>query len=706
MAETASSRTRMLSGVFWVAMAAAVIYFTINYVGVVGNVVVVLLGFGSVVLVHEFGHFIIAKLGGIKVEAFSIFMPPTLLGIRKTQAGFQFRFLPSLYSQKEEEPADPTRGSGAEQIEETEYRIGVFPFGGYVKLLGQEDTGPVKQVNDPRSFANKSVGIRAAVIAAGVIFNVISAAIIFMVVFLVGIHLPPAVVGDVIPKSPAARAGLQPGDEVLMIDGKTKDLDFSNILVTAALSNANEPVPITVRHPDGSIKETTLVAESLPGSLFRDFGIASPLSLTVAPIAEPNILRERTGLMPGDRVVAVGGKKADHYWDLAKVVRETLTPTIGLTAERPKDGRSAEIVRTELPLDWTVSENGDVKSEADLSHVYSMVPRIRVMDVDKDHRSSAKADAPEKDTSHLRPGDIILAAGQTENPTYKELRDITSEYDRKSLPIQVLRTDSNGVEQTLTVNVTPKHEAGAGRVVIGFLPALDAKHAVVAKTVATEGGQAALDIPRGARIVSVNQKPVSSFYDVVAEVQRWQGQPVTVQYQLDAQAEGGVTLPGALTGKPVSVESAMAESVPFKPMDRLYQAKDPVNAIGMGYRRTCTFIAQTYVTLARLFGRLISPRNLMGPVGIITVSYQLVAQQPFVNYIYFLGLISATIAVVNFLPVPPFDGGLIVLMLIEKIKGSALSERTQGILAYAGWAMVLMLLIYVTFNDIVRSFFS
>jgi regulator of sigma E protease len=122
----------------------------------------------------------------------------------------------------------------------------------------------------------------------------------------------------------------------------------------------------------------------------------------------------------------------------------------------------------------------------------------------------------------------------------------------------------------------------------------------------------------------------------------------------------------------------------------------------MGYRKTWSFIAQTYITLRRLIGGLISPKNLMGPVGIIRVSYQIVAQQPFVNYLYFLGLISATIAVVNFLPIPPFDGGLIVLMLIEKIKGSALSERTQGILAYAGWAMVLALLVYVTFNDIVR----
>jgi regulator of sigma E protease len=695
MTEMAKSRTMLLNGLFWVALAAAAVYLLVLHVSVVSNVVVVLLGFGSVVLVHEFGHFIIAKLGGIKVEAFSIFMPPTLVGIRKTKAGFKFRVLPSLTSHGDEE--------SPEQAEETEYRIGLFPFGGYVKLLGQEDTGPVKQVSDPRSFANKPVSIRAAVIAAGVTFNVISAALIFMIVFLIGIKLPPAVVGDVVPRSPAARAGLQPGDEVLKIDGQTKDLDFSNILIAAALSRANAPVPITVRHLDGSEEETALVAESLPGSQFRDFGITQPLSLKIAQVRpDPNVLYERTGLKPGDTIVAVNGRKVDHYWDLSKILRETPTPRIQMTAERPKGSQGTELVQIELPLDWSVSDNGDVKVEADLSHVYSMVPRLRVMDVDKERGNGAE---PE-DTAHLKAGDIILAAGQTKNPTYKELRDITTEYEGKPLPLQVLRTDANGVERTLMVNVKPKRDPGADRVIIGFLPTLDAAHAVGAKAVPTEGTPGALDIPRGARIVGVNQKAVASFYEVIAEVQRWQGQPVTLQYRLDDQAEGGVTLPATLTGRPVNVASVLAEPVPFKPMDRLYQAKDPLNAIGMGYRRTWTFVAQTYVTLKRLIGGLISPKNLMGPVGIITVSYQIVAQQPFTNYIYFLGLISATIAVINFLPIPPFDGGLIVLMLIEKVKGSALSERTQGILAYAGWAMVLLLLIYVTYNDIYRSFFS
>jgi regulator of sigma E protease len=126
----------------------------------------------------------------------------------------------------------------------------------------------------------------------------------------------------------------------------------------------------------------------------------------------------------------------------------------------------------------------------------------------------------------------------------------------------------------------------------------------------------------------------------------------------------------------------------------------------MGYRRTVMFIVQTYVTLQRLIGGLVSPKEFMGPVGIIAFSYRIVVEQPLVNYFYFLGLISACIAVINFLPMPPFDGGIIVLLLVEKIKGSALSERTQGVIAYVGWALVGGFLLYVTFNDIIKNFFS
>ena len=149
-----------------------------------------------------------------------------------------------------------------------------------------------------------------------------------------------------------------------------------------------------------------------------------------------------------------------------------------------------------------------------------------------------------------------------------------------------------------------------------------------------------------------------------------------------------------------AIKTDFTEFIPFEDLKRRYKADGPVNALIMGYRKTIMFIAQTYVTLKRLVGGLVSPKNLMGPVGIITFSYRIVSEQPLVYYIYFLGLISAVIAVFNFLPLPPLDGGLVVLLLVERIKGSALSEKAQAIVAYTGWALILTLILFVTYNDI------
>ena len=96
--------------------------------------------------------------------------------------------------------------------------------------------------------------------------------------------------------------------------------------------------------------------------------------------------------------------------------------------------------------------------------------------------------------------------------------------------------------------------------------------------------------------------------------------------------------------------------------------------------------------------------NLMGPVGIVTISYQVAAKRPFVYQLYLLGLISACIAVLNFLPLLPFDGGHIVFLLVEKVKGSPVNERVQRVILQAGWVLVGVLILYVTFNDILRIF--
>jgi regulator of sigma E protease len=707
--------------IIFAAVVVVALYFIVRNASAFGNVLLVLLGFGAVILVHEFGHFIVAKLSDIKVEAFSIFMPPTLLGVQRKENGIRIRILPDIFPKEAKEAKEGEEGeeseesdegalcvtiSGKGKASETEYRVGLIPFGGFVKMLGQEDTGPVKSSDDPRSFANKPASTRAAVLAAGVCCNVISAVIIFMVVFLIGINLTPAVVGEVAPGSPAARVGIKAGDEVIEVAGKSEDLDFSNIGISAALSGRNEKVSLKVRHEDGSIEDYALVAEEMQtvtGEM-RLFGIGIPTNLTVAKLAEDdaNDLYTKTGLLSGDRVISANGKDVNSSWELSDLIQNALTPEVTLGVERKGDLGKPEVVTTQIPLDWFITNTSNIESESELSHVYSMVPRLRITGFIDTHASNFENEVS------LKPDDVIVAVGNFENPTLIEMRSVVKENEGKELPIKVMRTSATSGQEILTFNVTPIKPAGSDEVMIGIEMTLDARQPVVAKTIDIDGGPEKLNIPRGAAITAVDGTPVSSLYDVVREIRKYSGERITINWRINEEVAGSVALNVGAGEEGITVASYSNEIrlIPFEKLERLYKASGPIDAIVMGYRRTVMFVAQTYVTLRRLIGGLVSPKNLMGPVGIISLSYRIVADQPTIYYVYFLGLISAVIAVFNFLPLPPLDGGLVVLLLVEKAKGSAISERVQGIIAYAGWALIGTLILYVTFNDIVRTFFS
>jgi regulator of sigma E protease len=673
----------------------AVVYLIVRNISLFGNVLLVLLGFGAVVIVHEFGHFIVAKLSDIKVEAFSIFMPPTLLGIQRTESGLRFRILPKLFPKKDSDSDDSqlslTVGRPG-RAGETEYRIGLVPFGGFVKMLGQEDTGPVKENDDPRSFANKAVGIRMAVISAGVFFNLISAIILFVVVFLVGIRLTPPIVGGVAPNSPAALAGIMPGDEIIEVGGKRGNLDFGDIRVAAALSGGNEEVSLKVRR-GAEVLDFAVAAERKQTTMGEQkvFGILPADTRTVAqlPESDANTLFERTGLKPGDRIRAVNGKEVYNGWELKDILDDTF-------AERTDPvSNKIESFDVEIPLSLLAVNPYEAGYESSLGDVYLMHPRLKVTDIVDDS-------AADKAATPLQSGDIVVEIADTENPTYEEMRKITTEYENKELTIKVLRKDTDGIERTLTLAVMPRRSEDGERVLIGVGIVRDLEHAVVAGTVTAGESTPMAAIPSGALITTVNGVGVSDFYDIAREIGKNLGRSITIAYVLGDAVADSVVLTEQEAEKLVPVKSVFAEIIPFEPLERLYRASGPVDAVVMGYKKTLKFIAQTYVTLKRLIGGVVKVKDLTGPVGIMAISYRIVTERPFIYYLYFVGLISAIIAVMNFLPLAPLDGGWIVFLLVEKFKGSALSERVQGAIVYTGWALIGALLLYVTFNDFVR----
>jgi regulator of sigma E protease len=298
----------------------------------------------------------------------------------------------------------------------------------------------------------------------------------------------------------------------------------------------------------------------------------------------------------------------------------------------------------------------------------------------------------------LEAGDIIVRAGDVNNPTYLELREETASHAKQELELEVLRADANGVENVVEVTVVPYYAADSNRAMIGIGVLLDGEHAVVAKTVREDGPA----IPRGARIETVDGAEVETWYEVTRELRRNEGQRVTIAWRVDDVVAGDVAVELANLEEQISVMSVMMTALPFAPLERTYKASGPIEAIGMGYKKTIWFIKTTYVTLLRLVKGMVSPKLLSGPVGIIRMSYEIVAEKPIVYHMFFLGLISSAIAVFNFLPLPPLDGGLIVLLLVEKIKGAALTEKTQAVIAYGGWILIGMLFLYVTFNDIMN----
>lgn len=702
--------------IFWILAVALVLYLVVKNIGAFTTWFKVLLGFGAMIIVHEFGHFIAAKLLGIKVDGFSIGFPPTLLGIMRTENGYRIRVLPRTT----EEGVEPSQAcsftvGGKCKAGETEYRIGLIPFGGYVKMLGQEDIGEVKATDDPRSYANKPVSSRMAVIAAGVAFNALSAVILFMTAFLVGIELPPAQVGNVIPGSPAALANLQPGDEVVEVDGKSKNLDFSDIGIAAALSGENQTIPLKVRRRDGSIEQLSLIAGRVPGSGMKVFGIEQPFSLKIAELTvnDAKKLREQTGLQPGDRVISVNGQDVQYLWQLEGIAAESFKPQLSLLVERKAKGEEAKLVESEIPVRLSFSDSYEIEAESELHHICSMVPRLRIESVSEprvclpervvalfDRMVGAESESQVEPA--LKEGDVILSAGGVDNPTYYELREVVTAHEGKDLAVTVLRADVNGVERMVGIDVRPRLQNE--RVVIGVRVMLDAEHPVVAKTIPFEGEAEGLAIPRGATITEVNGKAVENFFQIIELIKRKSSGDVKIGYRLGESRVKNVVFRGDDPESLITTRPMPGEFLPFAPLEKLYRADGPVDAVVMGFRKTGMFIAQTYATLRSLIHRDVSARELMGPLGILHLSYQVVVAQPPIYHVYLIGLMSACIAVFNFLPLPPLDGGHVVFLLIEKLKGSALNFKVQAAFIYAGWTLIATLFIYVTFNDILRIF--
>ena len=142
-------------------------------------------------------------------------------------------------------------------------------------------------------------------------------------------------------------------------------------------------------------------------------------------------------------------------------------------------------------------------------------------------------------------------------------------------------------------------------------------------------------------------------------------------------------------------------SLAFGQLKVRVQADTPMQAIGLGITKTHQFMVQTYITLARLFQGSVKAKHLRGPVGILDEGRR-IAKRGWSYLMFFLGLISVNLVVINFLPIPIVDGGLMVFLIIEKIKGSPVSAKVQTAAMVVGLALIATVFAVTLFYDVSR----
>jgi len=287
-----------------------------------------ILAIAILVAVHEWGHYIVARMAGVKVLRFSI--------------GFGRPLWTRKYGQ-----------------DQTEFCISAIPIGGYVKLLDERDCA-VTLTEQGRAFNRQSIPVKTAVLAAGPLLNFLFAIVAYWCMYMAGVPGLKPVIGEVEPETVAARAGLRAGDAIRAVGGRdvaTWEGAVLEILgqmldegtIELAVSGEDQSKRLVVMSVAG--RETELTE---PGQLFVGLGIApwSPVVPAIIDQLTPGGPAQRAGLKTGDEVVAADDETIASWTEWVHFIRER--PEQRITATIVRDGREQ---RLEI-LTGAAEENG------------------------------------------------------------------------------------------------------------------------------------------------------------------------------------------------------------------------------------------------------------------------------------------------------------------------------------------------------------
>ena len=648
----------------------------------------VAIGLGFVIFVHELGHFLVAKACGVKCEKFYIGFDINGWSLGKFTWG------------------------------ETEYGIGILPLGGYVKMLGQDDnpaaaareaqrakeiiesgdlppepTADPHPAWDPRSYPAQTVPERMAIISAGVIMNVIFAVLLAAWAFGLGVQELTCEVSSVRPGGAAWRAGLRTGDDIIAIGSKTEPV-FTDLQKGVTLGDPVKGIDFTVRRPsDDSERTVTLHPDTDLG--IPTVGVTSPFSVTFPDNLEPGLpgaaARAKPAFEAGDTIRAVDDVPISSYADLIASLSCKVDTDVSVSVTR--QGNDVSIVVPAQPR----HETGLVMSAGPIA--------------------SVQADSPAA-AADLQAGDRIVSIDgeKLENPL--TIDDVLKKRAGETVLLGVLRSDADhnasGELVPEKIEVTPRKvtwieqarwpqsPVAVSTLGIAFNVGSEIVE-VVPGSPAALGGIKAGELVTRARFAK-NDEPIDEEdpgVELSEESQSWpfvmamlQQAPKGTRLQLTVQSSDGLARDVELKPIESTTDFVLDRGLVFRPVYRLVKASSVGAAISKGFSKTGEDLSMVYRFLQKITSNQISPRLLGGPIEIAKQAGKS-AEEGLGRLLLFLTMLSANLAVINFLPIPVLDGGHMVFLMYEFVRGKPPSENVVAALSYVGLILLLSLMLFV-----------
>lgn len=657
------------------------------------NVLYVAIGLGLVIFIHELGHFLVAKWCGVKVERFSIGFGPIL-----------WKYV---------------RG-------ETEYALSAIPFGGYVKMLGQDDADPSQMANeriarDKRSYTAKSVPQRMAIISAGVINNMVSAVIFFVIAFMLGVKYQPAVVGQVTPGMPAWVAGLRLGDEITRVNNRTgPHLGFIDIRQAVALSERDETVLIEGLR-DGKPFTTTTRPEAGKKQLFPTIFVEPELGLTLSDDPDGDATGPAVPGLPaaeatppfafGDELKEIDGVRLASYADLQRTLAAKRAETVEFSVRRKGQTDSEPLTKISVP-----PRNFRMLG---LKMAIGTITAIQ-------NGSPAEGKLKEGDTITHVAGDSgeWLPVGIKIDPL--ELPDWFAARAGRSVKVKLKRDVDRGNPVTEEVDLVPDDRAGwierPARTISDCplsIPAIGVAYHIThhVESVDPDGPAASAGIAKDADLLEIEyilpdgspddyEERPSFKLEFSDNARNWPLAFWLMQQYPMRQLMVKVKPVAPAKAEPVEVVPAAApdwfltmRGFSMQAYYKTRQAQNIGEALSLGFRHTRDSIIDMWMTVKGLTSGRISPNALGGPIRIFSMGYYF-SKLGIPDLILFLGMLSVSLAVLNFLPIPVLDGGHFMFLCWEGIRGKPPSDWVVVTATYVGLAMVLSLMAWVMYVDI------